>query len=381
MRYSLLFILTLPIVCLGQGFVLKDSKIIEVDYHDVDAIDALHSKYDCYFVIISDSIYLFNHGNEGLNVQTLLINKKPSDFNESSLILYDDFAFYDFGNKVKFHNLKKNKNIKSFRLNRKYSQVAWYTFEDDLNIYAISYYNNNARNKLGHDYVYFYKISKKRKKIIAKKEVDIGKDILLAPLNKQLISFDGTQFIIASSISTELRFFDKDFNETKSIILNDSLYIINQKIFNKIIPDSNVYFYLYKPKDLLFHHENSELKDLKIINKIISLNQKTILISYQLKYRELFKLVLYDINADSIVRSFNVPYSGSVFSNISWTTKIFANEDNELILINDYSPNDTTLKYESTILSYNPNKRRDWTIRYVSQWLGHSKKRQTFWLH
>jgi hypothetical protein len=109
MRYSLLFILTLPIVCLGQGFVLKDSKIIEVDYHNVDAIDALHSKYDCYFVIISDSIYLFNHGNEGLNVQTLLINKKPSDFNESSLILYDDFAFYDFGNKVKFHNLKKIK--------------------------------------------------------------------------------------------------------------------------------------------------------------------------------------------------------------------------------------------------------------------------------
>ena len=359
MRYNLLFILTLPIVSLGQGFILEDSKIIEVDYDKVDAIDVLYSKNNSYFTIMSDSIYLFNHSNKGLNTQTLKINKKSSNFNESSLILFNDLAFYDSRDKIKFHDLKKNKTVRTFKSNKKYRQVTWYTFEDDLNIYAISYYNNNDRNKLGHDYVYFYKISKKRKKIIAKKEIDIGKDILLAPLNKQLISFDGTQFIIASSISTELRFFDKDFNETKTIILNDSLYVNNQKIFSKIIPDSNVYFYLYKPKDLLFHYNNSELKHLKIINKIISLNENTLLISYQLKFRELSKLILYDINTNSIIRSFNVPYSGSVFSNIGWSTKIFANEDNELILINDHNPNDTTLKYKSTIFSYNPNKLQD----------------------
>ena len=52
MRYNLLFILTLPIVSLGQGFILEDSKIIEVDYDKVDAIDVLYSKNNSYFTIM-----------------------------------------------------------------------------------------------------------------------------------------------------------------------------------------------------------------------------------------------------------------------------------------------------------------------------------------
>ena len=143
MRYNLLFILTLPIVSLGQGFILEDSKIIEVDYDKVDAIDVLYSKNNSYFTIMSDSIYLFNHSNKGLNTQTLKINKKSSNFNESSLILFNDLAFYDSRDKIKFHDLKKNKTVRTFKSNKKYRQVTWYTFEDDLNIYAISYYNNN----------------------------------------------------------------------------------------------------------------------------------------------------------------------------------------------------------------------------------------------
>lgn len=353
-----MIILSLPIFTNGQGLILETSRRLRIPPSLVDHIHPLHSLGYPQFIILSDSIYLATLETGDLTYETLKTTPTipPSQLNSNSVISFDEHVSLYYEGKLMFYDLKKQRISKKVSLSRKFRIVPWYTFQDRDHIYIVSYYNNNNRLGRGYDLVYLFKVSKRTKRVVLKRELDIGKEIILAPFNHQLVTFNKDKLYICSSISSKLLILDTKFNIVDSTYLDKTLMAENTQIFDRIFPDQNIPYYLFKPKDVIFHYTNSALNEVPAVYKILALNDSMLLVNYRMKPRELYRATLYNLRSKSVVKEDILPFSGHSFSSFCWTTMIYPNDNGEFVQFELESPDDSTLYYHAKVYSYNGNE-------------------------
>lgn len=355
MRFKFLILLTLPILSFGQGFILEKTFDLPIDASSIDEIQPVHSLNGFNFVVLADSIYLMSLDSEKLKYQSIKTKVEPLDFNSNSAITYQDYFIYFYSGQLLFYDITKERTIKSLSLSKKYRQVPWYVFQDELYIYVISYYNNNDRNNLGHDFLYLHKISKRKKKRILSKELNIGPEIVLSPLNHQLVAFNQNKFYICSSVTSQIITLDKNFLPLDTTYIDTSLAAENFQVFDSLFPQNNISFYLFNPRDLIYHYTNSAMNEISSVTKLFALNDSILQVTIRLQHRELYKSVLYNINSKSVLMESTIPFRNNKFSTFCWTRFIYPNNNQQFGIFNlDYA-SDTSAIYQGKIYSFNYN--------------------------
>lgn len=364
MRHNLLFILTLPIVSLGQGFVITQTHYIDnIDYNLENYIDACYNKDHLGFIATTpDSVHVYKITNGKLSWVTIKSHPNPSGFEIQSTQITDKyFTEYHYTDNLLLYNLKGKLKKKKKVVRKKHISIE-YSFQDDDYLYFINYYNRNTHKKSpNHDLVGLYKWSKKSKKIIKTTKIDIGTEILLAPFNHQLISFNQNIFVICDRIGHKLITLNKDFEIMDTVYLNKKEGDLNWNKFKKTFGDSSILYYMHKPKDVMFHFSNSDnVNKIRTINKIMFLNDSIMCVSYKkgVHPNYTFFMELFNINSRKKIHSKEIPKTGSFYSPLTWTTRIYPNTDGQFLTISS-SKIDGELKYKVIVSEYSENRLLD----------------------
>lgn len=340
MRSSLLLILILPLSILGQGFILVDSFCVpNAIFLNVEHKDPYYDQiHNGFIYTTSDSVVLLKATKDGIQITRIMSPTSPSGFNIPSVQIFGEYITeYDFNDNLMLFDkntgvLKSVKKIKR----RRHKSIA-YSFQDDDFIYMISYYNRGLKDKSkSHDLVYFYKLSKNGLKLVKSTSFDIGKEIILAPFNHQLISFNQEHFFIADRIGHRLFKVSKDLKVCDTLILNRSLGESNTKAFNVAFPDETVKTYLHQPKMVIEHFSLSEYtKTLTTVFKTFFLDDSTLAIVYKngVYPSHTFDLEILNSNSQNVILRRTIPYRGDDLSPFAWTQRIYATVANHYMTI------------------------------------------------
>lgn len=340
MRCSLILLVVLPLSLLGQGFILVDSfSVSNVDLLDVINIDSYYDQNHNGFVYTTtDSVVLVRVTQDGIITSRILTSSSPNGFEISSLQSFNDYVTeYKYTDEFILYDLNSGnaKEIKKFKPKRHKS--IEYSFQDNNYLYLISYYNRLLEDKSkSHDLVYFYKLSKKSLRLVKSASFNIDKEIILAPFNHQLISFNQDYFLIADRIGHKLLKVSKDLKLCDTAFLNQPLGLSNWEAFNNTFPDENVKHYLHKPKMVIDHFSSSEdTKNLKTIFKTFFLNDSSLAVVYKegIHPSYTFELEVLNINSQEIIYRRNIPFRGDELSPFAWTRKIYTNNEGHFLTI------------------------------------------------
>lgn len=351
---------SLSIFLNGQGFILQSQLVHEkLAFDKVDRVSLIYanSNESC-FIKNGDSLSIVLESADSLRFKLLPPPQKIPDYyyDECATLKYGDTMVYVHENAVYFQNLEDRSIIKKLEMKSNFVFTPMYSFQDAANIYLFSFYNNNSRTDLGHDLVYFYKISKKEKKILIKQHLDFGKEILLAPLSFQSLAMNSKGFVVSSTIKNELYRFDLNFKAIDTIRLDERVGKKNLKKFNSSFPDAGVKNYLHNAKQVIYDFEQKDLFDQKNIFKIFFVNDTTLLINYMSKKYGEFETVFYSIDQQKVVGSFSPKFRYNQFSPLCWTKRIYKNPDGFIVMVNTEERNDQ-LYYVINKYVYSPEIR------------------------
>lgn len=341
----------MPIITFGQGFILDTTILFNnIVVDEINKIDNIYDQNDFYILTNDGEVDIKN-----------IVSKESWNLGKSDYISFGSIAvvkktiLYERNSKLVKKSNRKSIAFLPKSLDRKNDILIKYAYQDEKYLYLFTYYNNNAETELGHDVIHCFKILRKNRHIVLNKKIDIGKEIILAPFNQQIITFTGNRFLIASPVTTEITSIDKNLEITKKFHLDTTLSLANSVSFNKVFPDKNAGFYLYKPRDVIYHYNNSELIDLKVISKIIALNDSLVLVNYRLKHRDIYLIEIINVNSNKAIWEKQINHTGEELSPLCWTRRAYFSSDDELCLISLYEPDDSTILYKAKIYSFNHN--------------------------
>ena len=358
--YSLL-ILILPWSVFGQGWVKWSSDTIDhLDPSIIEDLDQIYSPTGMAFIsesYLNDELLLLNH--KGINKfdipKSIQIDANGSAVFGSDLLVRCKSGIIN-SYKIQSEGLTPWKSQQA-PLKWKSSYLSCtYAFTDENFAYFFCYYNNNLKGNRAWDYLYAIKYDPIKNRIVKSKTFDLGKDILLAPLSHQQLAYNQNGFFFVSSLGHELTVIDKDFKLLDSRYIDKELYNYNNNILDSIISDKAAPYYLHKPSDLIYHYSNSELKELVAMQKVLSLNDSTLLYVKRLSFRDQFELGLLSINDNSYAILDSFSHSKHSFSPLSWSRNVYSNLEYQFPLIHLARMPDSSYKYVIHVWKWYQNK-------------------------
>ena len=364
-HYLIAIFLLFSNIITAQGLILKKSIILK-DWPQHSKVDKITTtpgnSRACVIVNTNDSLfYLLDNKIHGIRPESLDLEKENEDyyFDDTGLLRYDSIIAYVNNNRLFFHDLKRKSKTKELVLAQDYEFTPMYFYQDLENLYTISFYNNNNLTKLGHDKIHLIKISKKDRSILLKKHIDIGKEVILAPLSFQSVAFNTKEFLIASSIKNELYRLDLNFEIIDTIILDPNIKTENWNKFNSTFPDDQIENYLYKAKNVFYNFDKGGLFDQRNIFKIIFVDNTTLLICFMNGKFDQFEMEYYSLAQNRTIAKLDFDQIEKDYKPITLTRRVYNDYlDNTLTLI-DTKIEGEKVFYQIKYYYFSPEERID----------------------
>ncbi len=355
-RKLLSLLISLPILTYGQGFYkVSQSYISTVKPDEVNELDLTYSDDEISYYLENENhnvLSLNKDGFQKINIEDdLIFPSMLKDGNTMYSLRKPFISKYILKDSI-FVKKKTIRLPKSF-VHRGFIPTA--SFQDDNYLYFICYYNKNQITN-NHDNSYWLKIDKKKFKIVEAKELFVGKEILLAPLNMQLLAFNQKHFILSSPLKHELYLIDKDFNAFDTIQLNKKLALQNIAKLDSVFPNSTLYYYSDKAKEVIDRSIKSGLISSGILYKTAFINDSLLALCVSVRHRDRYKLQVYNLNSKTLFWETEFNFRDSVFGSFAYTTKLYFIDQSKFASMRTVAINDSTESYLFTLYGFTPEK-------------------------
>lgn len=347
-RSIISFLILLPNLLFGQKFYLEKEILLE---------EFPSSQY--FFVESSFSrfgINVIGHDRElkllAFKDDTTKLIYFPSKYYNSDLIFNGQYSYQMLWPHIyikdEIKNKEKRKRIKS--KSRKADAFPSFAFEDEANIYFIYYYNKEDRGE-GHDHSFWLRINKSSKKMYSK-SINLGTEIIFAPFNFNILTFNGSYFVVASILEHKLLLIDKDFNIKESIELNEIMATHNKQWFDSTFSADMIRFMMHKPKDLIDYAKASGLYNNTLLNRVMFLNDSLLLtVSAKNRYQHMAWQII-NLNTRQIIANDSLNADHPLSPVLKSNARCYSNYLNQLVVINEEDVSDTSTSFIARIYRF-----------------------------